>query len=103
MGFMSNMTRTAIHYFPLVKQLFRFGIVGLTAASIHFGAVVFLVQFFSLQPLIANVFAFAVSFQMGYWGHRLWTFHEATILHRVALPKLLLVQTAAFAANETLF
>lgn len=89
--------------FTLFSQIFRFGIVGLLAAAIHFSIVVLLVQTINVEPLLANVFGFAIAFQASYWGHRLWTFHESVALHRIALPKLLLVQVLMFLANETLF
>lgn len=88
---------------PLFRQIFRFGVVGVIAAVAHFNMVVFLVQNFQYAPLVANAFAFLVSFQMSYWGHRLWTFGDTVTLHRVAIPKLLLVQLINFLANETLF
>lgn len=87
----------------LFWQIFRFGVVGVIAAAVHFNIVVFLVQNFLLDPLVANALAFLISFQMSYWGHRLWTFGGTLTLHRVALPKLLFVQLVNFAANETLF
>jgi len=90
-------------YLPVIRQIMRFGIVGLTAATIHFSIVVMLVQFAGLQPLVANVFGFLISFQVGYWGHRTWTFNGTSVLHREALPRLLTVQVVAFTANETLF
>lgn len=87
----------------MIKQLIRFGIVGLAAAALHFGIVVFMVQMWLIEPLIANVFAFAFSFQVSYWGHRLWTFQGTTTLHRDAFPKLFFIQVLNFAANESLF
>lgn len=87
----------------LIWQLFRFGMVGFTAALVHFFLVVFIVQMGSVEPLIANVFAFALSFQVSYWGHRWWTFSSSMVQHRDAFPRLLLIQTAGFAANESLF
>lgn len=87
----------------LFLQFCRFGIVGLTAAVIHYSIVVELVQKMSLPPLIANVFAFLIAFQMSYWGHRLWTFNDSVSLHRDAFPKLLLVQSVNFTINESLF
>lgn len=90
-------------FYPVFYQLFRFGIVGLTAAAINFCVVVLLVQNFSLAPLIANVFGFLVSFQMSYWGNRLWTFHGTAVLHREAFPKLILVQTITFSGSEFLY
>lgn len=87
----------------MTKQIIRFGLVGIIAALVHFMIVVLLVQTGGLLPLIANVFAFAISFQFSYWGHRVYTFHETTVLHREAFPKLLLVQVMNFVANEWLF
>lgn len=90
--------------FPLLFfQLFRFGIVGVIAASIHFMTVVMLVQNFSFEPLFANIFGFLVSFHASYWGHRLWTFQGTESLHEVSFPKLFLLQAANFSANETIF
>ncbi len=86
-----------------VLQLLRFGIVGVTAATIHFSVVIVLVQIGEMAPLIANIVGFIISFQMSYWGHRRWTFNETAALHRVALPKLLFIQLLNFAANEYLF
>lgn len=93
-----------MHRFAMLfKQLARFGIVGLTAASVHFGIVTALVQYLQMQPLIANIFGFCIAFQVSYWGHRKWTFHGTTTLHAEALTRLLLLQTCALIANEALF
>jgi putative flippase GtrA len=90
-------------YLPLLHQLCRFGVVGLTAAALHFSVVVALVQTLGFEPLVANIFAFIVSFQMSYWGHRCITFSGTAALHREAYPKLVLVQILNFCANESLF
>lgn len=87
----------------LLNQLTRFGAVGVTAATIHFCLVVLLVQHASLHPLMANVAAFLVSFQVSYWGHRRFTFPQTITLHREAYSKLILLQLANLAANEGLF
>lgn len=87
----------------LFTQFFRFVSVGVTAALVHFATVVVLVQNNLLVPLSANVLGFLLGFQVSYWGHRSWTFHDTVTLHRVALPKLLLVQVCNFIANESLF
>lgn len=88
---------------PLFFQIMRFGIVGLSAAAVHFGMVVALVQTWLILPLVANIFGFAIAFQISYWGHRLWTFAGSGPAHRIAIPKLFFVQLLNFAANETLF
>jgi putative flippase GtrA len=70
---------------------------------IHFSIVVTLVQHYAYEPLIANIFAFIISFQAGYFGHRHFTFTGTTTLHAVAFPKLLTLQIFNFIANESLF
>lgn len=97
----NNLIPTKYHL--LVAQLFRFGIVGTIAALIHFSCVILLVQLFKFPPLLANVFGFISGFQVSYWGHRTWTFKANDTLHRIAIPKLLLVQTINLSLNELLF
>lgn len=91
-------------YSPLIYQLMRFGIVGVSAAAVHFSVVVFLVQVGLVkQPLVANVFGFMLAFQVSYSGHRFWTFRGTTVTHKTAWAKLLLVSASGFCANEGLF
>jgi len=89
--------------YNLFFQLCRFGIVGLTAATVQFSLVVILVQYFQYAPLVANVMAFMVSVQVSYWGHRMWTFNDTTSLHIETLPKLLTLQLCNLLASEALF
>lgn len=108
MDLMNNITNKFLSYlyfwrFPLLLQIFRFGIVGLTAAAVHFTVVVMLVQHGLFIPLIANIFGFLCSFQFSYWGHRLWTFSDTAVMHRNAISKLLIIQIINFSANESLF
>ncbi len=84
-------------------QIMRFGVVGVTAAMIHFSMVVFLVQEFAYAPLVANIAGFLIAFQVSYLGHRLWTFSETSVLHREAYPKLVAVQIMNFALNEMFY
>jgi len=84
-------------------QLMRFGIVGTTAAIVHFGIVIGLVELGLMQPLVANVVAFIIAFQVSYWGHRRWTFKGTTARHRVALIRLLIVAMTNLMLNQTLF
>lgn len=98
LGFLSKLPHA-----NLIAQLFRFGLVGLTAAAIHFAIVVAIVQTFAYEPLVANIFAFFISFQASYFGHRRFTFTGTTEVHSVAFSKLLVLQIFNFAANESLF
>lgn len=92
-----------LNYFPLLRQLARFGVVGGTAATVHFSVVIILVEAGLLTPMYANVIAFLTGFQVSYWGHRSWTFSGTTASHRVAIPKLFMVGSLGLAINESLF
>lgn len=87
----------------LMLELFRFGCVGVIAAAVHFSLVIFAVTHVDMQPLVANIFAFAIAFQVSYWGHRLFTFRGTHASHSSAFSKLVLVQLINLAANESLF
>ena len=86
----------------MMLELFRFGCVGVVAVAVHFSLVMFAVSVGGMLPLVANIFAFLIAFQVSYWGHRLFTFKVDTA-HREALPKLMLIQLINLAANESLF
>ena len=96
-------TEGVLRLLPLFLQLTRFGMVGISAAFVHFSVVVFLVEWGWLQPLLANILAFSLAFQVSYWGHRRFTFKHTSQEHRIAFPRLLLVSVSAFLVNETLF
>lgn len=101
---MNKISLQALHArFPLFPQLFRFGVVGLSAAIIHFSTVIILVQTYHFAPLVANILGFLTAFQFCYWGHRKWTFSDTQTMHRIAFSKLLIVQLINFAMNELLF
>lgn len=86
-----------------IAQLCRFAMVGIGVSTLHLAIVVLLVQHYNLQPLVANVAGFFISFQFSYWGHRLITFNDSDVLHRHAIPKLLTLQIMNFTINEYLF
>jgi len=84
----------------LPGQLIRFGCVGGAAAATHLGVVAALVPA-GLPPLVANALAFAVAFQVSYYGHRGWTFRSPG--GRGEYFRLLLVSLVSFALNEALY
>jgi putative flippase GtrA len=87
----------------LFWQVMRFGIIGSLAAVVQLCIVITMVENDLMQPLAANIFAFVLAFQVSYWGHRHWTFQAGDIQHSIALPRLLLLASSAFMANEFLF
>jgi putative flippase GtrA len=60
----------------VILQLARFGVVGVAAMTVHWLVVMVLVPL-GLLPLIANMIAFAIAFNVSYIGHRNWTFASA--------------------------
>lgn len=90
-------------YEVIIAQLFRYGIVGLAAAGTHFGLVVFSVQVIGYTPMMANMLVYPLSFQVSYWGHRLWTFGGTEVSHLTAFPKLVTIQIINFLLSQGLF
>ena len=86
----------------LIFQVGRFGIVGVSAAVVNFAVVVAIVEWFGWNPLLANIVAFAIAYQVSFFGHNYWTFGRQTA---TSIPwlKFLLVALASFALSESLF
>ena len=86
----------------MTRQLFWFGVVGVSAMLVHFLTVTVLVPL-GVAPLLANVPAFLIAFQVSYWGHRRLTFRVAGVAHRRALPRFFAVACLGFGVNEALY
>ena len=88
-------------------RIARFGIVGLTAAAVHYWVVIALVEVVLIAPLQANVGGFFVAFWISYFGHRHWTFSDAVATHNEgehsSFLRFLLVALLGFCMNELLF
>lgn len=87
----------------MIRQVIRFGVVGVTALMVNWLVVAVLVPTLDMVPLLANVFAFLVAFQVSYWGHRSWTFNARTLRHSQTLPRFLVVSCSSFLINEFLY
>ncbi|WP_407276341.1 GtrA family protein [Halothiobacillus sp. DCM-1] len=87
------------------RRVLLFGLVGLTAALVHWVVVWLLVQHGKFAALWANPFGFFVAFWVSYFGHRHGSFAEKNHRHRIreTLPKFALVASAGFVLNEFLF
>ena len=86
-----------------MKQILRFGIVGASAAAVHFMMVSLLVSQLDWRPLVANVAAFLISFWVSYSGQHHWTFSGSGVSWRQGLPRYFLVSCTSFAVNELLY
>ena len=90
-------------FFPTIRQLFKFGIVGVIAAAVNYFVVIFMVEQFAWHPLIANVLGFAIAYQASFLGHYYWTFKQQAVDKFRAWSRFLPVQITAFLLNEFLF
>ncbi|MBN1684681.1 MAG: GtrA family protein [Gammaproteobacteria bacterium] len=90
-------------YQTLLKQLIRFGIVGCIAAMVNMLIVILLVEQFAWHPLVANILAFLIAFQVSYFGHCYWSFSNRTVCHKHSVPRFLIVAIVSFILNEGLF
>ncbi len=88
-------------------RLARFGIVGLSAAAVHYWVVIALVEWLDIAPLQANVGGFVAAFGVSYFGHRHWTFSDAMATHgenkHASFPRFLLVALLGFGMNQLMF
>ncbi|WP_151702278.1 GtrA family protein [Nitrincola alkalilacustris] len=84
----------------MIAQVLRFSGVGILALIVHWLVVVLLVPF-GMAPLLANVVAFLVAFNVSYFGHRRLTFQADGLEHSRTLPRFASVALASFAVNET--
>ncbi|MBS0350400.1 MAG: GtrA family protein [Proteobacteria bacterium] len=63
-------------YKKQVKELFRFGIVGITATLVNTLTFLALVKLFHVYPLLANFIGFVFASFVSYFGNFLWTFQN---------------------------
>jgi len=89
-------------YHPLMWQLVRFGLVGITAATVNFALVIFLVESFGWRPLLANIVAFIIAYQVSFSGHHYWTFKSTTVFAH-NWRKFLVVALLSLGLTECLF
>lgn len=87
----------------MTGEALRFIIVGVSALLTHWLVVILLVSAAGLPPLLANVIAFLVAFNVSYFGHRHLTFNASERSHRQTLPRFATVAASSFLVNETLY
>jgi putative flippase GtrA len=87
----------------VTREAFAFLAVGLGALTTHWLVLVMFVSVGGLDPLVANVFGFAVAFNVSYFGHRNLTFAAHDRAHRHTLPRFATVALSIFMLNETLY
>lgn len=89
--------------FKLLGEIIRFGVVGTCAAFVHMLVLFLVVHFDRINPLLANVVAFLVAFNVSYFGHRFITFRKKTLNLPKSMTKCFGVAVGGFVLNESLF
>lgn len=87
----------------MTREALCFIAVGVSALITHWLVVVLLVPLLGLHPLLANVVAFLVAFNVSYFGHRHLTFQASERTHRQTLPRFATVAASSFLLNEALY
>jgi putative flippase GtrA len=87
---------------PALKQTIYFLCVGASAALVHEGVVIGLVEGFDWSPLLANVAGFLLAFNVSFIGHQCLTFDHRAAL-KSSLPKFFLTAVGAFLLNQMMF
>ncbi|MEY4208691.1 MAG: hypothetical protein RLZZ20_1843 [Pseudomonadota bacterium] len=85
------------------RELFWFGAVGVTAMLVHLGCVSLILVPLGLHPLIANIIAFLIAFQVSHAGHQRLTFshHDAPVARSRA--RFFGVALTSFIINELMY
>ena len=84
-----------------LEEMFRFGVVGVTATIVHVGMVVLLVEVLGLAPIWANALGFLTALPVSYVGNFHWTF-GAEGQHRRRIPRFAFTQTSGLAGSQAI-
>ena len=87
----------------LLKQLLKFILVGSLAAATHMSVLYAIVTEYNIIPLIANLMAFLVAFNVSFFGHHYWTFSGMGSKPHFSVMRFFVVATSMMGLNEGLF
>jgi putative flippase GtrA len=85
------------------ERIFRFCVIGGSAAVVHWLVVLTVVSQTGMEPLIANIIAFLCAFGVSYVGHKNWTFEARDQAHGPAAIKFFTVAVTGFCINESVY
>ncbi|MDE2401067.1 MAG: GtrA family protein [Burkholderiales bacterium] len=80
----------------------RFVLVGIAAAAVHYMVALLINGVLGVPPAWANPLAFVTAFPVSYVGHRVFSFPQARLPHRQALPRFMTVAVSSFVGNQAL-
>lgn len=87
----------------LKKQIINFIIIGILASITNFVIVWAIVHLEITKPLIANLFAYFIAFNISYFGHRFLTFSTTTQSHKKAASQFFINVMIGLALNEFIY
>lgn len=87
----------------MTRELFWFGVVGVSAMAVHLASVALLLVPMGLSPLLANVVGFLLAFQVSHAGHRRLTFRRGDLPASRSRSRFFLVAVGSFLVNEALY
>ncbi len=85
----------------MIGELVRFGVVGVAAMATHWSIVALVVPL-GITPLLANVIAFCIAFNVSFFGHHHWTF-TSDDSQKNTLKRFLGVALLGFLINEAMY
>lgn len=83
--------------------MFFFLLIGSLSALTHLGVVFIAVQQFAIHPLISNIAAFGIAFQISYRGHKYLTFADLHSTRQLRLAQYFVVAFSGGLLNEGLY
>jgi putative flippase GtrA len=92
-----------IRALKISNQLLFFLVIGCAAALTHILTVMHLVSYFKLEPLLANIIAFFIAFNISYLGHKYLTFSQIQEQKQLSLTHFFFVASSAGILNEFLY
>ena len=81
-----------------VKNMSRYGMVGIIGTIIHFGTLIFLVELFAIDALLSSTIGFLLTVIVSYLINYYWTFQTQTN-HSSTFAKYLLVSCFGLVLN----
>lgn len=81
----------------LLKQTFRFGLVGLTNTGVGLGTILVAQQLFNLDPILSNAMGYAVGLCVSFLLNASWTFSSPVSL--TSALRFLLAFAVSYLAN----
>ncbi len=85
------------------RELFWFAAVGLSAMAVHLACVALVLVPLGLSPLVANVIAFLIAFQVSHAGHRRFTFSHHDAPAAQSRWRFFAVACTSFVVNELMY